>query len=345
MLIATASVGVFEFTTHIGRGRLFGDPFYEGRPVSYWADEIERWESQNASWETKTYERRPIWPRWFDRMLPAPTWPRLLDGDPAGLPVLEALRKHPSNEVQDWARIGIERIDNDERGPYKIKHPSVIVTAQLYEVDEAFYKEVAKAGWLSMADLEKMGRIFVDGSETNQAAESLFDLLGKQKLLLSVKDIKIEAGKEESLLASTKSINGLPSPAQLRKGQKGPQKIDIGVTLRASVQVSAERRLVRVRFIEKGSELEGIDKVPLVLDQKGAPLLDEKGAEAVAEIACVKESTLSVLRSVPDGGSLLLPMQYRPRTTKEKGRWLVAMIELRIRIEAEERRLRGEADK
>jgi hypothetical protein len=336
-LIAVVVGASFEGVTHIGRGRLYGEPFYEGRPASFWANEIERWETQDATWATQTYTRRPTWPRWVERMIPEPRWPRLLDGDPDGLAVLQALGKHPSSAVKDWARIGIERIDNGERGPCKIKHPSVIVTAQLYEVDEAFYKEVGKAKWLSMADFEKMERILLNGPEEKQAGESLLDLLGKQKPLLAAKEIKIENNQEGRLLSSTKEFNCLPSPAQLRKGQKGPQTIEEGMTLRARVQVSSDWRFVRMTFIEKGTLLEGIDKVSVVLD--------EKGAQAVAEIASLTESTFSTMRNLPDGVTLLLPLQYRPGSAKEKGRWLVARIEPRIYTEAEERQLRGEPDK
>jgi hypothetical protein len=338
-LIAVAVGTSFEGVTRVGRGRLYGEPFYEGRPASYWAIEIERWETQDPTWGTQTYKRRPTWPRWVERMIPEPCWPRLLDGDPDGLAVLQALRKHPSSEVQNWGRIGIERIDNGERGPCKIYHPSVIVTAQLYEVDETFHKEVAKGKWLSMADFEKLERIFLglDPPEKMHTGESSLDLLGKQKPLLAAKEIKIENNQEGSLLSSTKEINCLPSPAQLRKGQTGPQMIEEGMTLRARVQVSFDRRFVRMTFIEKGAQLEGIDKVSVVLD--------EKGAQAVAEVAFLKESTFSTMRNLPDGGTLLLPLQYRRGSANEKERWLVARIEPRIYIAAEERRIRGEPDK
>jgi hypothetical protein len=337
-LVAVAGVVLFEISTHIGRGWLFNEPFYDGRPASYWADEIERWETQDPTWQfLQRYTRRPPSPRWLERFLPEPAWPKLLDGDPDGLPVLQALRKHPSSDIQDWARIGIERIDNDERGPYKFNHPSVILTAQLYEVDEAFHNELVKAKWLSLAELEKMERILMDGGAKPRTGESLLELPGKQKLLVSVKDIKIDMNKEGMLLSSTTERHCLPSPAQMRKGQKGPQKIEEGMALRARVEISADRRCVRVRFTEKSWEVEGIDKIRV--------LLDNNGTEGIAEVASVKEATLSLDRSIPDGGTFLLPLQYRPAAAKEKGRWLAARVEARIYIEAEERMMRGEPDK
>lgn len=40
----TLGVGiVYEFATHVGRGLLCGEAFYQGRPTSYWRCEIEAW--------------------------------------------------------------------------------------------------------------------------------------------------------------------------------------------------------------------------------------------------------------------------------------------------------------
>jgi hypothetical protein len=249
-LLVIGGTILFESVTGVGRGWWNGEPFYAGRPASYWANEIERWETQHPDWEMQTYTRR-----------------------------------------------------------------------------------------------EKMEQIFVEQSEKVSSSPSLFDVLDKQPPLLPAKEIKIERDKEELLLSLTKECTCLPRPAQLRKGQHAPQKIDEGVVLRAKAQVSSDRRYVRMTFIEKSSELEGIDNIPLVLDVKGEMVLDAKGAAAVAQIACVKECSLSLLRNMADGGALLLPLQSRPVGVREKGRWLVARIEVRIYIEAEERLIRGQPAK
>jgi hypothetical protein len=337
-LIVVVSGVFFEAITHVGQGRLAGEPFYDGRPASFWASEIERWETHDPPYRhIRNYARRPPWPRWTERILPEPTWPALFDGDPAGLPVLQALRDHPSSDIQDWARIGIERLDNDERGPYKVNPLEVIFTAELYEVDEAFYKRLGNPRWRSMIELEEVERVYLLGlepekkqtGEPKQAGDSLFDVLKKKDSLMSVKDVKIHDGKEGAILSSTKVSHCLPSPAQLARKRKDPQKIEEGLALRAHVQISRDRRFVRVKFIEKNTELQGIDKVSV--------LIDRTGTEATAEIACVAESTFSIPQTLFDGGSILLPLQYRPADTKKKGRWLVVRIELRIYIEEEER--------
>lgn len=338
--IAAAVVGLvggvfFEAVTRVIRGRLAGEPFYEGRPASYWASEIERWETQDPDWRTiQNYTRCPPWPRWLEPVIPEPAWPALLDGDRAALPVLQALLEHPSGDIQDWARIGIERLDNDERGPYKIKPLEVICTAELYEVDEDFHKRLGKSKWHSTAELEKWERDFLLVPVEKQKGESLFDLVKQQKLLLSARDVKIRDRKEGAILSSTKESHCLPSPAQLAKGQTDPQKIEEGLSLRAHVQIVPDRRWVRIKFIEKNAELEGIDKVRV---------FDKNGTQIAAEIACLKESTFSLPRTVPDGGSFLLPLHYRPASAREKDRWLVVRIESRIYIEEEERILQSGA--
>jgi hypothetical protein len=131
----------------------------------------------------------------------------------------------------------------------------VIMKAQLYEVDDAFYKQLAKAKWHSKAEIEALERQPLNPKGKQPEGKSLFALLGKQKLLLAGKAINIDPGKEGVLATSTKAINCLPTPDQLRQGQKGPQTIHEGVSPHAQVHLSADRRFVRVKFMEKSLEL------------------------------------------------------------------------------------------
>ncbi|MCI0465047.1 MAG: hypothetical protein L0Z62_49635 [Gemmataceae bacterium] len=70
-------------------------------------------------------------------------------------------------------------------------------------------------------------------------------------------------------------------------------------------------------------------------------MVDDKGTAVVAEIVSAKEASLSQARYIPDGGRILLPLQYRPGTVRKNDRWLVAEITPRIYIEEEERLRRG----
>jgi hypothetical protein len=213
---------------------------------------------------------------------------------------------------------------------------TVGVKAQLYEVDDAFYKKLSGLKRLSTEDLEKLERQFLNQPKGKPAeGDTLFSLLPKQKLLRAGKEIKLDLGKEGALLSWEKTVKCLPSPEQLRKGPKGPQTVREGVSLFVQARISGDRRFVRVKFIEKSVELEGTDKVTVPLDNTDK--------EAVAEIPYLKEAAHSRVRDIPDGGSFLLPLHYRPREVKGKGRWLVVCVTPRIYIEEEERQLRGEA--
>jgi hypothetical protein len=74
-------------------------------------------------------------------------------------------------------------------------------------------------------------------------------------------------------------------------------------------------------------------------------VVDDKGTEAVGEIVSAKEASLSRARYIPDGGSILLPLHYRPPAVRKNKRWLVAEITPRIYIEEEERERRRKAPK
>src|SRR5262249_10248209 len=156
----------------------------------------------------------------------------------------------------------------------------------LYEVDNAFHERLVKNKRLSREDLEELERNAVKLPQPRSpAADSLFSLLEKQKKLLDGKEIHIEPGKEGVLLTSKKAIRFLPTPGQLRHGDKEPQTIHEGVALHAQVHISADRRFVRVRFVEKSLEIDGSEEVKTVVDNKGT--------EALGEIVFPKEVTLS----------------------------------------------------
>jgi hypothetical protein len=126
-LVGVALAAYFEPTNCV-RGWLRGEAFYDGRPTSYWAAEIQRWDTLfevagGAPHDQYCkYSRRHGWPRWLEYSLPAPEWPKLLDGDPDGLPVLLELADHPDWNVQEWVRVGMRRIQHpgkEDKGPWR----------------------------------------------------------------------------------------------------------------------------------------------------------------------------------------------------------------------------------
>jgi RNA polymerase sigma factor (sigma-70 family) len=197
------------------------------------------------------------------------------------LPMMAAQQPAPVGQAEVSAK---KKAHNQPKADEKAKawEIAVIVKAQLYEVDDAFYEKLAKEKRLSMEDLEELQRHFLAPPKQKQPeAVSSFKFLEKQKLLLDPKEMKLEIGKEGTLVSLNKQTNCLPSPDQLRKGDKSPQTIQEGVTLLAQLRLSADRRFVRAKFTEKSVELEGIDKVKV---------LDDAGNEAMAEIPFLKES-------------------------------------------------------
>jgi hypothetical protein len=217
-----------------------------------------------------------------------------------------------------------------EPKPNKGSEIYVIMKARLYEVDDAAYEKLAKAKWHSRADLEEL-------EKRQPGPPALFALLENQKPFLAGTDTNIDPDKNGALLTTTRRTNCLPTPGQLRQGKKDAQTIDESFALSAHVQISPDRRFVRANFLEKSLEIEGIEKVKVVVN--------EKGTEAVGEIVFTKEASSSQARYICDGGSILLPLHYRPSAVRENERRLVALITARIYIEEEERARRGQAPK
>ena len=95
---------------------------------------------------------------------------------------------------------------------------------------------------------------------------------------------------------------------------------------------------MRATFLEKSQEIEGVEKVKGVVGPKD-------GVEPTGELVFTKQASSSRTRYIPDGGSILLAIQHRPRAVRKNGRWLVAEITPCIYIEAEERERRGQPPK
>jgi hypothetical protein len=211
---------------------------------------------------------------------------------------------------------------------------AVIISARLYEVDHAFYKKVASLKRLSMADLEEMERQFLSGKVPKgevPKGESLWELLKKQRLILTGEELKIDSGLEAGFMSWHQVGSCLPSPSQLRKGEKNRQAILEGVSFLARVRVSPDRRYVWLKLTEKSTELKVINKINL--------LLDNTGKEGVAEVPLLDETLHARTETIPDGGSIFIPVHYRPKSAQAKNRWWVLSITPRIWIEEEERQI------
>jgi len=210
---------------------------------------------------------------------------------------------------------------------------TVTVQARLYEVDDAYYTRLKNAKRIPPEELERQALA------DNPPKDDLFKLLPRQALVLAGAAITVDNGQEANLLSRQQAVLCGPSPAQQARGDKGPQAVVEGVAFLGRVTVSADRRFVRIKLAEKGTTLQDVDKVKIPVWQGlGVPDVQEPAdKEIVAEVAVLKEATHTQVLTIPDGGSMLLPVHYRPAALQAKRRWWVLAITPRIIIEAEER--------
>ena len=129
VLAILAAFAVWLEPTRVVWGWLRGEAFYDGRPTSYWAAQIEPWDSYcslgghgSLGWfQVDCHYVRKLSPfhRWLKRYVNTPesTWPAILDGDREAQAVLQQLLEHPSDVVRDWAQEGINRIGTQDKGP------------------------------------------------------------------------------------------------------------------------------------------------------------------------------------------------------------------------------------
>src|SRR5205085_2532871 len=102
-----------------------------------------------------------------------------------------------------------------------------------------------------------------------------------------------------------------------------------GVSFRARVAVSADRRFVRLRMTEEVRELLEVGKKK-VIDPA-------TGDEATVEVPSFADASRTATVEVGDGEQIVVPVQMRLPAAQKKGRMLVLLVQPVIRIEEEER--------
>ena len=127
--IAVMLVAVYFEPSFQVRGTLWNEAFYDGKPTSWWRQELDRWDVQSMGhWygdlgekETRfvLYTRESTWfEKQRERWRPAPPakyntlsiWlqgPKLMHGNADAAPVLRALLEDRSPKVRRLARIGL----------------------------------------------------------------------------------------------------------------------------------------------------------------------------------------------------------------------------------------------
>lgn len=207
----------------------------------------------------------------------------------------------------------------------------VTVNTQLYEVDDAFYAKLKNAKPIDWEEAEKilLGQLPAKTSK----GPSFFNLLAKQKPVQSGNDVKVDAGLIATLLSRHHAVCPLPNRDQVIRQDKSRTAILEGVAFVAGIHVSSDRRYVRVQLTEKATEIHQIKRVKVLVAA-------DPDKEVIAEIPFTKEATHMREFEVADGGTILIPVHYRPKSLEEKNRWWILKINPRIWIEEEEEQIR-----
>jgi hypothetical protein len=113
--------------TCIVRGTLRGEAFYDGKPTSWWSEEIEHWDAGCVGGENGPKVIRVRDRTYFDRLKSGdwklwktapPTYvvdySPILRGDPGSEPLLRELATDQSALVRYWAGFGLRRLPQGE---------------------------------------------------------------------------------------------------------------------------------------------------------------------------------------------------------------------------------------
>jgi hypothetical protein len=221
---------------------------------------------------------------------------------------------------------------------FRALHRVADVAAQLqvrvYEVNDEFYTKLRKQKRVPAEGLEKQA---ANGSNKDDA---LGKALEQQKPLFSGDDTPLNHETEAPLLSRYTFRSLLPGPDQVRQGDSARQGIFQGFELHGHVHISADRRYVRLKLREESAHIEEVVKSKvqdLLVEQKTG---QEK--ETDAETPFMKEETHGAALEIPDGGTALITLHYRPESVRSANRWWVAAVQVRIVIEEEERQIRRE---
>jgi hypothetical protein len=201
---------------------------------------------------------------------------------------------------------------------------AVVMRAELYELDQAFYgKHIGPL----LAVPGKTARLLVP------VEDGLSHQIEKHKLLLKGEPVKLVEGGQGTLLSLQSAFTYL---ANLKghglSGERTYKTALEGVSMRARVAISSDRRSVRLTLTQNTTHFLGM---------KQAEDIDfATGKAAAVEAPALKTDILTATATIMDTSACLMPLAYRSREAREKGRIWVLLFRPRIRIEEEERAIR-----
>ena len=115
ILVTLAAFAVWLEPTRVVWGWLRGAAFYQGRPTSWWRDELPRWEHLPSLGWGRQANKLEQW--WHNRpgMGRISEPPGILVGDPDAQLVLETLAEDSSEYVRSCAAEGLRAIQEKKR--------------------------------------------------------------------------------------------------------------------------------------------------------------------------------------------------------------------------------------
>jgi hypothetical protein len=200
---------------------------------------------------------------------------------------------------------------------------TVIVRADLYEVDEAFYRKRIEADLADPVAARRFGSLI---------KEKVVDRLRMRASLVQTSRTTMRNGQTGRLVSMRHAFTYLARP---RQGEPKDEDYAVdfhGVVFGAKVGVSADRRFVSLRLTEQVRELLEIGKKNVVDPATGD--------EATVKAPSFAEASRTRTVEVGDGLRVVVPVRMRLRGTEKKGRMLVLLVHPVIRIEEEERERR-----
>jgi hypothetical protein len=284
--------------------------------------------------ETVTYNvedlvlRSPTWRKWMDREIP--------DGI-EGVVHAIATTVDPDCWAGKNAEYSIEVLNDkkmDIRATKKqhgqildilanlrrLADRAVVLEAKLYEVDKGFYKK----------ELEPT----LNGGNTNVADPAASSLeqavaakLRKEGKILAENKVTILNEQASEFFSRRNAFTYRTKPETARADPAYGSGLQ-GISYRALVTVSADRRRVRMKITRNLTEL---------IDIKKETAFDIHGEkEITVESPNLRDSSATATVDVDDGDYALVPVPYRPASLA-KDRILVLLVQAVVYIEEEER--------
>jgi hypothetical protein len=127
LTLGIAVLALWLEPTRVVWGWLRGEAFYQGRPTSYWRQELALWQPHCIGGDSTGHTWSKIYDYYREKTfiekllsnfvtVAEHNWPSLLEGDPLALSLLKELSLDSDAEIRKLAGEGLARQHNQSRG-------------------------------------------------------------------------------------------------------------------------------------------------------------------------------------------------------------------------------------